>query len=173
MITRFRYIEVLFHIFYYYWGKKYRLLYRGLHCIQLFRERLWDKVYATTRGWSWVHCFSKKSERMAREAVDICLRVLKESNKSNWSRTFFPTTFLERFVLSRFHCSTQNTDTTSIYVRHSTKVRVLKQKATNTYNMYRENFTSSDYSCRDQHLSVRKTDTSNTLGMWPKNLCTP
>ena len=27
--TRFRYIEVLFHIFCYYWGKENRLLYRG------------------------------------------------------------------------------------------------------------------------------------------------
>ena len=30
LITRFRYIEVPFHIFYYYWGKRVRLLYRGL-----------------------------------------------------------------------------------------------------------------------------------------------
>ena len=29
-ITRFRYIEVLFHIFYYNWGEKNRSLYRGL-----------------------------------------------------------------------------------------------------------------------------------------------
>ena len=29
-ITRFRCIEVLFHIFYYYWGKENRSLYRGL-----------------------------------------------------------------------------------------------------------------------------------------------
>ena len=63
-----------------------------------------------------MHCSSKKFERMAREATDICLRVLKESNKSRFdSRSrleqcidhipyylpglsralFFPTTFLE------------------------------------------------------------------------------
>ena len=35
-------------------------------------------------GWSWVHCFSKKFQRMARETMDICLRVLKESNKSRF-----------------------------------------------------------------------------------------
>ena len=29
-ITRFRYIKVLFHMLYYYWGKEDRLLYRGL-----------------------------------------------------------------------------------------------------------------------------------------------
>ena len=29
-ITRFRYVEVLFHIFYCYWGKENRSLYRGL-----------------------------------------------------------------------------------------------------------------------------------------------
>ena len=35
-------------------------------------------------GWFWADCFSKKFERMAGEAVDICLRVLKESNKSRF-----------------------------------------------------------------------------------------
>ena len=35
-------------------------------------------------GWFWVHCSSKKFERMAREAMHICLRVLKESNKSRF-----------------------------------------------------------------------------------------
>ena len=33
-------------------------------------------------GWFWVHCSSKKFERLAREAMDVCLRVLKESNKT-------------------------------------------------------------------------------------------
>ena len=35
-------------------------------------------------GWFWVNCSSKKFERMAREAMDVCLRVLKESNKSRF-----------------------------------------------------------------------------------------
>ena len=35
-------------------------------------------------GWFWVHSFSKKFQRMAREAMDVCLRVLKESNKSRF-----------------------------------------------------------------------------------------
>ena len=35
-------------------------------------------------GWFWVHCSSKKFERMARETMDICLWVLKESNKSRF-----------------------------------------------------------------------------------------
>ena len=35
-------------------------------------------------GWFWVHCLSKKFERMAREAMDVCLWVLKESNKSRF-----------------------------------------------------------------------------------------
>ena len=34
--------------------------------------------------WFWVLCSSKKFERVAQEAVDICLRVLKESNKSRF-----------------------------------------------------------------------------------------
>ena len=68
-------------------------------------------------GWFLVHCSSKKFDRMAREAVDICLRMLKESNKSRFDSysvrnselivshtvlpfgivacTFFPTTVLE------------------------------------------------------------------------------
>ena len=36
------------------------------------------------RGWLWGHCSSKKFERMAREAMDMCSRVLKESNKSRF-----------------------------------------------------------------------------------------
>ena len=35
-------------------------------------------------GWFWVHGSLKKFERMTREAVDICLRALKESNKSRF-----------------------------------------------------------------------------------------
>ena len=31
-------------------------------------------------GWFWVLCSTKKFERMAREAIDVCLRILKESN---------------------------------------------------------------------------------------------
>ena len=75
-------------------------------------------------GWFWVHCSSKKFERMAGEAVDICLRVLKESNKSrldsysvrekgDWSypilpfwvvaSTFFLTIFLEIAVYDQAH----------------------------------------------------------------------
>ena len=32
-------------------------------------------------GWCLVHCFSKKFQTMAREAMDVCLRVLKGSNR--------------------------------------------------------------------------------------------
>ena len=35
-------------------------------------------------AWFWVHSSTKKFERMAREATDICLRVLKESSKSRF-----------------------------------------------------------------------------------------
>ena len=34
-MTRFRYIEVLFHIFYYYWGKENRSLYLGRRSIEV------------------------------------------------------------------------------------------------------------------------------------------
>ena len=33
-------------------------------------------------GWFWVHSSTKKFERMAGEAMDICLRVLKEKKKA-------------------------------------------------------------------------------------------
>ena len=35
-------------------------------------------------AWFLIHCFSKKFERMTREAMDVRLRVLKESNKSRF-----------------------------------------------------------------------------------------
>ena len=35
-------------------------------------------------GWFLVHCFSNKFQRMAREVMDVCLRGLKESNKSRF-----------------------------------------------------------------------------------------
>ena len=35
-------------------------------------------------GWFWVHCSLKKFERMAREAMEVCLRMLKESNKGRF-----------------------------------------------------------------------------------------
>ena len=35
-------------------------------------------------GWLWGHCSSKKFERMVREGTDICLRILKERNKSRF-----------------------------------------------------------------------------------------
>ena len=60
--------------------------------IQLFRERLSEKVHATIPerycGWFWIHCFSKKFERMTREAMDVCLRALKESNKSRFDSLY-------------------------------------------------------------------------------------
>ena len=66
-------------------------------------------------GWFWVRCSSQKFERMAREAMDVCLRVLREATKEfltvtvpgtvYWSYlilpfgivacTFLPTTSLE------------------------------------------------------------------------------
>ena len=35
-------------------------------------------------GWFCIYCFSKKFERIAGEAMDICLWVLKESNKNRF-----------------------------------------------------------------------------------------
>ena len=55
--------------------------------IQLFRETFSEKEYATipkgiiVDGFL-VHCSSKKFEKMAREAMDVRLRVVNESNKT-------------------------------------------------------------------------------------------
>ena len=35
-------------------------------------------------GWFWIHCSSKQFERMTRKAMDVCLLVLKLSNKSRF-----------------------------------------------------------------------------------------
>ena len=35
-------------------------------------------------GWFWVHCSSNTFARMAREAMELCLRLLRESNKSEF-----------------------------------------------------------------------------------------
>ena len=52
-------------------------------------------------GWFWIHCSSKKFERMAREAMEICLRVLKKSNKSrfdSYSRHQVTSKMVSRFA---------------------------------------------------------------------------
>ena len=71
-------------------------------------------------GWFWVHCSSEKFKRMAWEAMDICLWVLNESNKSSFDSysvrnsvltilivtcTFFPTTFLEIALYKMAKCA--------------------------------------------------------------------
>ena len=55
--------------------------------IQQFRETFSEKVHATiAKGiivdGFWVHCSSEKFERMAREAMEVRLRMINESNKS-------------------------------------------------------------------------------------------
>ena len=96
--------------------------------ILLFRERLSEKCARDNPerycGWFWILCSSKKFERMAREAMDVCLLLLKECNKGRldslqceevcWSYpilpfgivacTFFPTTFLEISCHSTHPC---------------------------------------------------------------------
>ena len=56
--------------------------------IQLFRERLSKKSARDNSErycrWILVHGFSKKFEIIAREVMDLCLRMLKESNKSRF-----------------------------------------------------------------------------------------
>ena len=40
-------------------------------------------------GWFWVHRSSKKFDRVAQEAVDVCLLVLKEGNKRSFDSYSF------------------------------------------------------------------------------------
>ena len=90
-------------------------------CIQLFRERLSEKLHATipkgiVGGFEFT-VLQRKLKELARKAMKMCLQVLTESNKSrfdSYSRQeqcidhipyylsglshahyFFPTTFLE------------------------------------------------------------------------------
>ena len=56
--------------------------------IQLFRKRLSEKVHATilkgTVGGFEITVLHRNFERMAREAMDVCFRVLKRSSKSRF-----------------------------------------------------------------------------------------
>ena len=95
---------------------------------QLFRERLSEKVHTTIPkgivGGFEFSVFQRNLKELARKAMEMCLRVLKESNKSrfnSYSRqeqsidhnpcylsglsraNFFPTTFLE-IAVSLFLC---------------------------------------------------------------------
>ena len=45
-------------------------------------------------GWFLVHCFSKTFKRMAREAMDVCLRGLKETTKVGSTATVSRTSVL-------------------------------------------------------------------------------
>ena len=58
--------------------------------IQLFRERLSEKVHATIPkgivGGFEFSVFQRNLKELARKAMEMCLRVLKESNKSRFDR---------------------------------------------------------------------------------------
>ena len=58
---------------------------RPTHCIQLFRERLSEKVHATNSkdivGGFEFSVFQRNLKELERKAMEMCLRVLKESNK--------------------------------------------------------------------------------------------
>ena len=74
--------------------------------IQLFRETLSEKVHATiAKGiivdGFWVHYSSEKFERRAREAMNVRLRVVNESNKSIGSTASYNVRNLV-LIISRF-----------------------------------------------------------------------
>ena len=88
-----------------------RVCERRISSIQLFQERSSEKVHATIPKSIVLvlsSLFFKEIAKMAREAMDLCLRLLQVSNKNKfdsygvWNSvliishiTFFPTTFLE------------------------------------------------------------------------------
>ena len=60
----------------------------SLFCLQLFRERLLEKVHATipkgiVGGFEFT-VLQRNLKELARKAMKMCLRVLKESNKSRF-----------------------------------------------------------------------------------------
>ena len=56
-------------------------------------------------GWFWVHCSSEKFERMAREAIDLCLLMLKESNNRRFeSYRARNSVLIKSHIASRDHC---------------------------------------------------------------------
>ena len=57
-------------------------------------------------GWFKVNCSSNKFERMAREAMDVCLRALKESNKSRFNNMNHIPYYLSGLSLA--HCFPTN-----------------------------------------------------------------
>ena len=71
-------------------AKKYRVNFCGLLTLYtaISRKVVGKSAHDSTErycGWLWGHCSSEKFERMVHEATDICLRVLKESNKSRFN----------------------------------------------------------------------------------------
>ena len=62
--------------------------YKSSTVIQLFQERLLEKVHATVLkgivGGFKFTVLQRNLKELARKAVEMCLRVLKESNKSRF-----------------------------------------------------------------------------------------
>ena len=64
----------------------------GNYCIWLLYTAISRKDVAKSArdnperycGWFWIHCCPKKFKKRIREATDVCLRELKESNKSRF-----------------------------------------------------------------------------------------
>ena len=52
--------------------------------LQLFQKKVQASIPKGIEGGFQVHCSSKKFERIARESTNICLHMLKESNKSRF-----------------------------------------------------------------------------------------
>ena len=99
---------------------------RSALCIQLFRVRLSEKGARDNPerycGWFWVHCSSKEFERMAREAIEVCWRMLKESSNRRFDSVLIIShiTFRDCRVhifsnnLSRNSCILSRTDNSSV-----------------------------------------------------------
>ena len=114
--------EIFLFFFIRVWSKWIHPLCWKLHVIKKIVGKSTRKQPERYCRWFWVDCSSKKFKRMTLKAMDVCLRVLKESSKSKFDRCnvrnrvyidhipyyfsvlsleiaiFIPTTFLERAV---------------------------------------------------------------------------
>ena len=78
-IPRLRYIEILFHTFYYYWGKENRTSYRGLRYTEV--RYIEAPLYMTVTVLGRVHTYNNLDIFIIRSVKSMIILVLFESLK--------------------------------------------------------------------------------------------
>ena len=99
-------------------------------------------------GWFLIHCFSKKFQTMAREAMDVCLRVLKESNKSRFDSYSVRKSVLIishiTFRDCRVHSFSDNISRNSCIYKKSMEIVVQKRDKTSAVSVIHVYLRSTD-----------------------------